>query len=141
MEWLFDVGGVKGGKYCTINKISKGVLEVSEVWNTVLYYEQLIKGYVCQRCQKWYLWLLHNTVYRLMLLMLEVSKVYCTLYTVASCPCQEGRLFVTVFEKPSVLGVYWFTTSQSKEAALLTFLDLSNYKGDCRQEAQAIPNS
>ena len=28
---------------------------------------------------------------------------YCTLYTVASHPCQEGRLFV--FEKPSVLEV------------------------------------
>ena len=28
-----------------------------------------------------------------------------TLYIVASCPCQEGRLFVTVFEKPSILGV------------------------------------
>ena len=25
---------------------------------------------------------------------------YCTLYTVASCPCQEGRLF-----EPSILGV------------------------------------
>ena len=30
---------------------------------------------------------------------------------------------------------------QSEEAALLTFLDLSNYKGDCRQDAQPIPNS
>ena len=30
---------------------------------------------------------------------------------------------------------------QSKEAALLTFLDLSNYKGNCRQNAQPIPNS
>ena len=27
-------------------------------------------------------------------------KGYCTLYTVASCPSQEGRLF-----KPSILGV------------------------------------
>ena len=29
----------------------------------------------------------------------EVWKLYSTLYKVASCPCQEGRLF----EKPSVL--------------------------------------
>ena len=44
----------------------------------------------------------------------------CTLYTVASCPCQEGRLLC----EPSVLGVKLFTTSQSEEAALLTFLYL-----------------
>ena len=78
--------------------------EVSEVCNTVLYYEQLIKGYVCQRCQKWYLWLLHNTAYGLLLLMSEVSKVYCILYTVASHPCQEGRLFVTVQYLKSLLS-------------------------------------
>ena len=29
----------------------------------------------------------------------------------------------------------------SEEAALLTLLDLSNYQGDCRQDAQPIPNS
>ena len=32
-------------------------------------------------------------------------KYYCALYTVASCPCQQGRLFVTLFGKPSVLEV------------------------------------
>ena len=36
MELLFDVGGVKGAKYCAINKRSKGMLEVSKVLNTVL---------------------------------------------------------------------------------------------------------
>ena len=41
---------------------------------------------------------------------------------------------------PSALWVLLFTR-QSEEAALLTFLDLSNYKGDCRQDAQPIPNS
>ena len=66
------------------------------------------------------------------------SVKYYVLYSVyrASRPCQEGRLF-----EPSVLGVEWFTTSQSEEATLLTFLDLSNYKGDCRQDAQPIANS
>ena len=29
----------------------------------------------------------------------------------------------------------------SEEAALLTFWDLSNYKGDSRQDVQPIPNS
>ena len=36
---------------------------------------------------------LHNTAYRVLLLMSEVSKVYCTLYTVASHPARrEGYL-------------------------------------------------
>ena len=75
------------------------MLEVSEVWNIV---PIINKG---SKAIKWCLWLLHNTVYRVMLLMSEVLQVYCTLYTVASHPCQEGRLFLTVFEKPSILGV------------------------------------
>ena len=37
------------------------------------------------------------------------------------------------YNVPSALWVYLFT-SQSEETALLTFLDLSNYKGDCRQD-------
>ena len=73
-----------------------------------------------------------------MLLKSEVLKVYCTLCTVASHPSKgEGYLF----KKLSISWVSLFTTSQSKEAALLTFLDLSNYKCDCRQDAQLIPNS
>ena len=62
-----------------------------------------------------------------------------TLHKVASCPCQEGRLLYCV----SVILLSWgfscSPVSQSKEAALLTFLDLSNYKGDYRQDAQPIP--
>ena len=62
-----------------------------------------------------------------------------TLHKVASHPCQEGRLLYCV----SLLswGFSCSPVSQSKEAALLTFLDLSNYKGDCRQDTQPIPNS
>ena len=59
-----------------------------------------IESYVCWDCQYWCLWLLHNTLYR----VLWGVK---TLHKVASDPCQEERLFVFV------------------EAALLTFLDLS----------------
>ena len=62
-----------------------------------------------------------------------------TLHKVASCPCQEGRLLYCV-SLPS-WGFSCSPVSQSEEAALLTFLDLSNYKGDCRQDAQPIPNS
>ena len=32
-----------------MNETDTLMSEVSKVWNTVLYYEQLIKGYVCQR--------------------------------------------------------------------------------------------
>ena len=46
-----------------------------------------------------------------------------TLHKVASHPCQ-GK--ATVLCEPSVLGV-WLFTSQSEEAALLTFLDLSRH--------------
>ena len=35
-----------------MNETDTLMLEVLKVWNTVRYYEQLIKGYVCQRCQK-----------------------------------------------------------------------------------------
>ena len=62
-----------------------------------------------------------------------------TLHKVASRPCQEGRLLYCV-SLPS-WGFRCSPVSQSEEAALLTFLDLSNYKGDCRQDAQPIPNS
>ena len=62
-----------------------------------------------------------------------------TLHKVASCPCQEGRLLYCV-SLPS-WGFSCSPVSQSEEAALLTFLELSNYKGDCRQDAQPIPNS
>ena len=77
------------------------MLEVLEVCNTVLYYEQLIKGYVCWRCQKWCLWLLHNTAYRVLLLMSEVSKVIVLCIQWPLVPARgEGYLF-----EPSVLGV------------------------------------
>ena len=75
--------------------------EVLEVCNTVLYYEQLIKGYVCQRCRKWCLWLLHNTAYRVLLLMSEVFKVIVLCIQWPLAPARrEGYLF-----EPSVLGV------------------------------------
>ena len=62
-----------------------------------------------------------------------------TLHKVASLPCQEGRLLYCV-SLPS-WGFSCSPVSQSEEAALLTILDLSNYKGDCRQDTQPIPNS
>ena len=53
------------------------------------------KGYVCQRCRKWCLWLLHNTAYRVLLLMSDVSKVT-VLYSVYSglLPLPGGKAIV-----------------------------------------------
>ena len=64
------------------------------------------------------------------------TDTQCTTYMPLTPP--RGR---APFKKPPVLWVWWFTTMQSEEAALLTFLDLSNYKDNCRQDAQPIPNS
>ena len=78
--------------------------------------------YSSRKSRKWCLWLLHNTVYRVMLLillMLKRLKVY-SVYSGPSPLQGEGYLF-----EPSALWVQWFTTSQSEEAVLLTFLDLS----------------
>ena len=47
--------------------------EVSKVWREFCTVRS--KGSVCRRCWKWCLWLLHNTAYRVLLLMSEVSKV------------------------------------------------------------------
>ena len=75
----------------------------------------------------------------------HIKGVEDTMYSVYSSllplPGEKAICYSTVFEKPSILGVEQFTTSQSEEAALLTFLDSSNWKGDCRQDAQPIPNS
>ena len=68
--------------------------------------------------------------------MSETSEILSSVYS-GPLPHQEGRLLC----EPSILWVKRFTTMLSEEAALLTFLDLSNYKGDCRQDAQPIPNS
>ena len=54
------------------------------------------KGYVCRRCRKWCLWLLHNTAYRVLLLMSEVSKVN-VLCIQGPSPLQGGRLFIWAF--------------------------------------------
>ena len=52
------------------------------------------KGYVCQRCQKWYLWLLHNIIYRVMLLMSEVLKVlFSAVYRVMLLMSEVLKLF------------------------------------------------
>ena len=62
--------------------------------------EQLIKGYACLGVSK--VVFVAFTQHCIQSTVTHVRGVedYCTLYTVASRPCQEGRLF-----EPSVLGV------------------------------------
>ena len=52
----------------------------------IFYRFQCFKCYVCRR---WCLWLLHNTAYRV-LLLISLNTMY-SVYR-ASHPCQEGRL-------------------------------------------------
>ena len=75
--------------------------KVSKVSNTILYYEKSIKGYN-EGVESGVCGFLHNTVYRVMVLMSEVSKVYSTLFTGPLTPPREK---VTVFEKHLVLWV------------------------------------
>ena len=100
--------------------------EVLEVWNTVLYYEQLIKGYVCWRCRKWCLWL-YTTLHAEYCYSCQRCQRCIVLCIQWPLTLSGGKAicYSTAFEKPSVLGVKHFTTSQSEEATLLTFLDLS----------------
>ena len=114
---------------------------MSKVSN-IFYRFQCIKCYVCRRHQRWCLWLLCNTAYRVLLLILLMSKVlkmsnttYYTLYTGPLTPpggkaCTAFHLVDLVVHHQSV----W-------EGSFVKFLGLVNYKGDCRQGTQSIPNS
>ena len=94
--------------------------------------------YSSWKSRKWCLWLLHNTVYRVMLLillMLKGLKVY-SVYSGPS-PLQGGRLFIWTFH-PSGSVVHHQSV---RGGSFVNFLGLVNYKGDCRQDSQPIPNS
>ena len=111
---LFDVRGVeihayKRSKQCNVNV--KAMLKVLKIYYIVKGF-QCIKFYVCQRHQRWCLQLLHNTAYRVLLLILlmsKVSKMSNTMYSVYSglLPLPGGKAicYSTVFEKPSILEV------------------------------------
>ena len=96
-----------------MNETDTLMMDMSKVQNTVLYYEQRIKGYAYQRCQKWCWWLLFNTVYRVMVHMSKVLKVY-SVYR-GPLTLQEGRL--------PAFHLVGLVVHQSEEADLLTFQD------------------
>ena len=73
---------------------------------------------------------------RVLLLMSEVSKVN-VLCIQGPSPIQGGRLFIWAF-RPVGLA---FHHQSVRGGSFVNFLGLDNYKGDCRQDAQPIPNS
>ena len=124
--------------------------EVSKVLNTVLLIKDQracqrcetlycntnkgSKGYVCQGCPKWCLWLLHNTVYRVLLLMSEVPKIIVLCIQWPLVPARrEGYL--------SLLSWGFGCSPLVQGGSFVNFLGLVNYKGDCRQDTKPIPNS
>ena len=82
----------------------------------------------------WFLWLLHNTVYTA--LRCE-NSTYSTLYTgPLTPPIGKAIVHCTAFH---LVGLAVYQSVQG--GSFLNFLGLVNYKGDCRQDAQPIPNS
>ena len=69
-----------------------------------------------------------------MLLMLEVSKVY-SVYS-GLLPLPAGKA-IWAFRLVGLVVQYQLVWGGS----FVNFLGLVNYKGDCRQDAQPIPNS
>ena len=92
--------------------------------------ERSLKFFNCYSCysrwknQKWCLWLLCNTIYRVMLLILLMLKGQkCTLYT-APLALQGGRLFIWKAFHLVGLAVH----QQSVRGGNFNFLGLVNYK-------------
>ena len=119
-------------KYCTINKRSKGMSEVSKVVFAT-FTQHCIQSNVIHvggvEGVKYF------TEQKIKKAMLAVLKVYCTLYTEAFCPsrgkaCTAFCLVGLAVHHQSVQG-----------GSFVNFLGLVNYKGDCRQDTQPIPNS
>ena len=128
---LFDLGGVEILKLQEIKAMSK----VSKIFYR-------FKCYVCWRRWRWCLQLLHNTAYRVLLLISLMSKTSKMPNTIVLCiqgpsPLQGGRLFIWAF-CPVGLAVHHQSV---RGGSFVNFLGLDNYKGDCRQDAQPIPNS
>ena len=65
------------------------------------------------------------------------NTMYCTLYIGPLAPAKWKAIYLKAFH---IVGLAVHHQSNLREAALLTFLDLSNYKGDCRQDTQPNPN-
>ena len=71
-----------------------------------------------------------------------ICGFYTTLYIgVKTLLCIQWPLIPPRGKECTAFHLDGLAVHQSKEAALLILWDLSNYKGDCRQDGRPIPNS
>ena len=94
-------------------------------------------SYLCRRHRRWCLWLLGNTVCRVQISCRRCQKysVLCIQWPLAlpGGKAHCSRLSCGFSGSPPC--------SPRRQLCLKMFWDLSNYKGDCRQDAQPIHNS
>ena len=67
----------------------------------------------------------------------EVAKYYCTLYTGPLTPPGGKAIYLSL----PPCGFSGSPPVSLRRQLFQKFLGLDNYKGDCRQEAQPMPNS
>ena len=68
-------------------------------------------------------------------------SMYCMLCMSTLLTLVLWLLYNLAYSKQRPLDPVGLAVQQSEEAALFNFLGLVNNKGDCRQDAQPIPNS
>ena len=129
-------------KYIAIKYMCEILYKRSKEWNVedigdTLYRFQCIKCYVCRRRQRWCLQLLRNTVCRVQISCQRRQRysVLCIQWPLAP---PGGKACCS---HPSCGFSGSPPCSPRRQLCLKMFWDLSNYKGDCRQDAQPIPNS
>ena len=83
---------------------------------------------VCQHCRYWCLWLLHNTVYRVM--KYKNSTLLCIKLPLAP-PMGKG-----ILKAFHLVGLAVYQSIQG--GSFVNFLGLVSYKGDCRQNPQFL---
>ena len=121
---------LKVPKYITIKYMCEILYKRSKVQISMY-------SYLCQRCRRWCLRLLCNTVCRE-----QISCWRCRRYSVLCIQwplTPPGRK--AHCSRPSCGFSGSPPCSPRRQLCLKMFWDLSNYKGDCRQDAQPIPNS
>ena len=123
----------------------KAMSKVSKIF----YRFQCFKCYVCWRRWRWSLQLLRNTAYRVLLFCYSCwrcwrCQILCTVLCIQGLlPLQGGKLFVTLYCIWKAFHLVGLAVHHHSVwgGSFVNFLGLVNYKGDCRQDAQPIPNS
>ena len=106
---------------------------LSKVWSSVLYYEQRIKNLCMSKVLKvvFVAFTQHCIQSNLTHISQRCQSVLCIQRSLTP---NRGKAIWRAFCLVGLVVHY------SDEVALLTFWDLSNYKGSCRQDAQPSPN-